>query len=85
MMSIVAGNIGALYEHLKCNPDFYAGLDVYENEPVINRELLALSNVLCLPHIGSASGAARSNMAEICLNEALRFAKGLPLQYEYKL
>jgi glyoxylate reductase len=42
-----------------------AGLDVYENEPEIPRELLEMSNVVCLPHIGSATIETRSKMAEI--------------------
>lgn len=41
-----------------------AGLDVYENEPEISHELLGLSNVVLLPHIGSATHVARDKMAE---------------------
>ena len=44
----------ALISALKENKIAGAGLDVYENEPVIPEELIKLSNVILLPHIGSA-------------------------------
>jgi glyoxylate reductase len=40
-----------------------AGLDVYEFEPGISRELLEFENVILLPHIGSASMETRNIMA----------------------
>ncbi len=43
-----------------------AGLDVYENEPFVENELLSMNNVVLLPHIGSATVEARGKMAEIC-------------------
>jgi glyoxylate reductase len=42
-----------------------AGLDVYQEEPKFNKELAKLSNVILLPHIGSASLETRTNMAII--------------------
>ena len=53
-----------------------AGLDVYEDEPDVNRRLLALSNVVLLPHIGSATIEARTAMATIAATEVLRFLRG---------
>ena len=41
-----------------------AGLDVYENEPAINPKLLKLHNVVLLPHMGSATVEARTEMGE---------------------
>ena len=41
-----------------------AGLDVYENEPAINPKLLKLQNVVLLPHMGSATVEARTEMGE---------------------
>ncbi len=41
-----------------------AGLDVYENEPRIPKELIELPNVVLLPHIGSATYETRDKMAE---------------------
>jgi lactate dehydrogenase-like 2-hydroxyacid dehydrogenase len=39
-----------------------AGLDVYEQEPQVEAALLALENVVLLPHIGSGTIEARTNM-----------------------
>lgn len=40
-----------------------AGLDVYEREPVVHPALLALENVVLLPHLGSATEHTRRAMA----------------------
>lgn len=40
-----------------------AGLDVFEGEPALNPEFLALKNVVLAPHIASATTATRRNMA----------------------
>ena len=40
-----------------------AGLDVYENEPAVEPELLRMENVVLLPHIASASLKTRTLMA----------------------
>jgi lactate dehydrogenase-like 2-hydroxyacid dehydrogenase len=42
-----------------------AGLDVYEHEPDVPAELMALDNVVLLPHVGSASVATRAAMGEL--------------------
>ena len=41
-----------------------AGLDVYENEPDITNALMAMSNVVLLPHIGSATIEGRLSMGD---------------------
>jgi hydroxypyruvate reductase len=41
-----------------------AGLDVYENEPQVPAELMALDNVVLLPHIASATRETRRAMAD---------------------
>jgi len=38
-------------------------LDVYENEPTVTSELMKMSNVVLVPHIGSASRETRTKMA----------------------
>ena len=39
-----------------------AGLDVYENEPVVDETLKTLENVVLMPHAGSATFGTRNNM-----------------------
>ena len=41
-----------------------AGLDVYEHEPAVDPRLLALSNVVLLPHMGSATIEGRAATGE---------------------
>jgi len=53
-----------------------AGLDVYEAEPRLPAGLLELPNVLALPHMGSATDAARIAMGEKVLENIAAFARG---------
>ena len=54
-----------------------AGLDVFEHEPRVPAELLALDNVVMLPHIASATEETRAAMAQRVLdNLAAFFADG---------
>ncbi|MCF3524962.1 MULTISPECIES: 2-hydroxyacid dehydrogenase [Stenotrophomonas] len=53
-----------------------AGLDVYEGEPKVRPELLALRNVVLTPHIGSASLATRTAMVQLAVDN---LAAGLGL------
>jgi hydroxypyruvate reductase len=43
------------------------GLDVFENEPRVPRELRDLPNAILLPHVGSATIETRQAMADLCL------------------
>lgn len=52
-----------LISMLKNKKIFAAGLDVYEDEPNIKKGFYNLSNVILLPHIGSATVEARNNMS----------------------
>jgi glyoxylate reductase len=45
-----------------------AGLDVYEHEPAIHPELVAMHNVVLLPHLGSATQETRIRMGHVCLD-----------------
>ena len=42
-----------------------AGLDVYENEPQVDPELIAMKNVVLTPHLGSAVTELRESMANV--------------------
>ncbi|WP_106496801.1 2-hydroxyacid dehydrogenase [Lentibacillus sp. Marseille-P4043] len=58
----------ALYEALRTKEIAAAGLDVFANEPIgVDHPLLNLENVICLPHIGSASVDTRIDMMKLCL------------------
>ncbi len=66
----------ALIQALKSKKLFSAGLDVYEFEPRITKELLKLDNVILLPHIGSATKEARNKMAEIAAQNVVNVLSG---------
>ncbi|GJQ61513.1 MAG: D-glycerate dehydrogenase [Melioribacteraceae bacterium] len=66
----------ALIEKLNSGEISAAGLDVFENEPDIRPELFTAPNVVMLPHIGSATTEARSNMAELCADNIIAVLSG---------
>jgi lactate dehydrogenase-like 2-hydroxyacid dehydrogenase len=70
----------ALIEALQSGTILAAGLDVYEEEPRIPRELMDLPQVVLLPHIGSASANTRAAMGRLVV-ENLRnwFERGRPI------
>lgn len=53
-----------------------AGLDVFENEPHVNAELLALPNVVLAPHIASASVETRTRMATMAAENVIAVLNG---------
>jgi glyoxylate reductase len=53
-----------------------AGLDVFEHEPVVDHRLLALDNVVLLPHMGSATIEGRIAMGERVIINIKTFADG---------
>jgi len=53
-----------------------AGLDVFENEPAVNPKLLAMENVVLLPHMGSATFEGRIDMGEKVLVNIKTFSDG---------
>jgi gluconate 2-dehydrogenase len=50
-----------------------AGLDVFEGEPKVHPDLLALSNVVLTPHIASASLPTRRAMADLAADNLIGF------------
>ena len=48
-----------------------AALDVFEGEPKVNPALLALSNIVLTPHIGSATLATRRAMAHLAADNLI--------------
>ncbi len=55
-----------------------AGLDVYEQEPAIHPGLRALSQVVLLPHLGSATRDTRVNMGMRCVENIVAVLEGRP-------
>jgi lactate dehydrogenase-like 2-hydroxyacid dehydrogenase len=53
-----------------------AGLDVYEREPSVPAELIALDNAVLLPHVGSATGHSRTAMANLVVDNLLSWVDG---------
>ncbi len=53
-----------------------AGLDVFEYEPKVGKELRKLSNVVLTPHIGSAVVEVREEMANIVVDNILAYLDG---------
>ena len=66
----------ALIRMLKANEIAGAGLDVFEHEPSVSPLLLALENVVLLPHMGSATIEGRIDMGEKVLINIKTFADG---------
>lgn len=56
-----------------------AGLDVYDGEPRIRECLKRLSNVVLLPHIGSATEDTRRRMFELAWGNLMLGVRGEPL------
>ena len=55
----------SLVEQCKNNPLFMAGLDVFENEPLMHDGLVELDNIVIAPHIASATKWTREGMAKL--------------------
>ncbi len=53
-----------------------AGLDVFEDEPRVAPELLAMTNVVLTPHLGSAVKELREEMANIVVDNILALLDG---------
>ena len=66
----------ALVKALKDGVIRGAALDVFENEPAIEQELMALDNVVIVPHIGSASYRTRTKMAIMAAKNLISALKG---------
>ncbi|MCP3032788.1 D-glycerate dehydrogenase [Halobacillus sp. A1] len=66
-----------LYAALQSGEIKGAGLDVFENEPISSSHpLLSLKQVVCLPHIGSASIDTREAMITLCLENLSNVLSG---------
>jgi glyoxylate reductase len=66
----------ALVEALRDGRLGAAGIDVYENEPEVPRDLVELPNTVLVPHIGSATRATRDAMATLCADNVIAVLDG---------
>jgi len=69
LVNIARGSIvdeRALVDALKAGTIKGAGLDVFADEPHIPADLLAMDNVVVLPHVGSATRETRQAMGDLC-------------------
>lgn len=66
----------ALVKALQAGTIAGAGLDVFENEPAVEPELLTMENVVLLPHIASASLKTRTLMATMASDNIVAHYKG---------
>ncbi|WP_029353431.1 2-hydroxyacid dehydrogenase [Bosea sp. 117] len=64
--ALTAGTLGA------------AGLDVFENEPHVPEALIALDNVVLLPHVASATHLTRRAMGQLVVDNLLAWFDGRP-------
>ena len=55
-----------------------AGLDVFENEPTVNEKLYKLSNVVLVPHLGTATVETREGTSSEALSNIINFFAGSP-------
>jgi glyoxylate reductase len=68
----------ALVRALKDKKIAGAGLDVFEHEPQVAPELVAMPNVVLTPHLGSAVLSLREGMANIVVDNAIALIEGRP-------
>ncbi len=66
----------ALIEALRSGTILSAGLDVYEDEPNVPQELIAMDHVVLLPHIGSASVHTRNAMGKLVADNLVSWVQG---------
>lgn len=66
----------ALVEALKSGSIGGAGLDVFENEPLLEPELYDLPNVVIPPHLGSATIGTRTKMGQMAAENCLAACRG---------
>lgn len=68
----------AMIDALKNGTILAAGLDVFEKEPNVPAELIALPNTVLLPHVASASVHTRDAMAQLAVDNVLAWFSGKP-------
>jgi glyoxylate reductase len=68
----------ALVRALKAKAIAGAGLDVYEHEPQVSPDLVAMDNVVLTPHLGSGVLELREGMANVVADNCIALIEGKP-------
>lgn len=79
LVNIARGDVvdeAALISALQSGTIAGAGLDVYEQEPVVPEALRAMENVVLLPHLGTAALEVREDMGRMAMDNAVAIAEG---------
>jgi lactate dehydrogenase-like 2-hydroxyacid dehydrogenase len=66
----------ALIEALEKKEILTAGLDVFEDEPRVPQELIAMDHIVLLPHVGSASVHTRNAMGQLVVDNLVSWFSG---------
>jgi lactate dehydrogenase-like 2-hydroxyacid dehydrogenase len=81
LINIARGSVvdePALIKALREKRIMAAGLDVFAKEPNVPAELIAMDNVVLLPHLGSASVYTREKMDQLVVDNIAAWAAGKP-------
>jgi len=81
LINVARGSVvdeAALIDALQKKKIYAAGLDVFEKEPKVPRELIEMEQVVLLPHVGSASVYTRRAMDQLVVDNLIAWADGRP-------
>jgi D-3-phosphoglycerate dehydrogenase / 2-oxoglutarate reductase len=75
---------GALEKALKAGRPGMAAIDVFEDEPVVgaNHPLLAMDNVIAVPHLGYVERDSLAHMFETIFDQVLAYGNGKPINVQ---
>jgi D-3-phosphoglycerate dehydrogenase len=75
---------GALEKALRAGRPGMAAVDVFEDEPVVgaNHPLLAMDNVIAVPHLGYVEYGSLSHMFETIFDQVIAYANGTPINVQ---
>ena len=66
----------ALIAALRDRKILTAGLDVFEDEPNVPKELIEMEHVVLLPHVGSGTNHTRDAMGRLVVDNIVSFSRG---------
>ena len=75
---------GALEKALNAGRPGMAAIDVFEDEPVVDAShpLLAMDNVVAVPHLGYVERDSLAHMFETIFDQVLAYANGKPINVQ---